>query len=104
VNSGLTHTEAQKFFAGRVDTSQKGNGSSFRNETLNGQPLSVTSDWIVKDLPNEGILRFDYACTLRPQIVVPPLTFRRFRQLLKKLGLKCVEPRPGGMDRHRKQK
>lgn len=74
-----------------LDTSQRGNGSCFRNETMDGQPFEVSSHWIVRELPPRGILRFDFVCMLRPQVDIPPLTMRRFRQLMSKLGLRLAE-------------
>jgi hypothetical protein len=76
---------------GYGDTSQRGNGTCFRNETLNGYPMVLTSEWIMRSLPPSGILRFDFVCTVRPQMNIPALTSRRFCQLLRKLGFKAVQ-------------
>lgn len=50
---------------GRVgDTSQKGNWSCFRNETLNFKtPFIVT---IEADIPKKGVLEFDFMSSRRP--------------------------------------
>jgi hypothetical protein len=50
---------------GRVgDTSQKGNWSCFRNETLNFKtPFIVTTE---TDIPKKGILEFDFMSSRRP--------------------------------------
>ena len=57
------------------DTSQKGNGSNFRNETLNGKPLVPISGgraWIkaLKKATASGVFRFDYVSTTRPVKVI----------------------------------
>uniref|UniRef100_A0A7S1TQ68 EF-hand domain-containing protein n=1 Tax=Phaeomonas parva TaxID=124430 RepID=A0A7S1TQ68_9STRA len=51
------------------DLSQKGNYSCFRNERLNDEPIAITVDW---QLPDEGLLTFDYVSTTRPEGDIEP--------------------------------
>ncbi|KAG5175366.1 hypothetical protein JKP88DRAFT_351489 [Tribonema minus] len=77
--------------SGRSDTSQRGNWHNFRNETLNGAPVRLTSQWLV-DPPRRGRLRFDYVSTRRPRLGARPMSDRRFGWLLRCLGLGSLLP------------
>jgi len=73
------------------DFSQKGNLTGFRNESLDGEPIIITSDWLVRGLPERGILRFDFSSISRPHIDVPSVSERRFRQLCHAIGMKSFD-------------
>ena len=64
-----------------LNTSQKGNGDNFRNESLNGQPITVNETWFTERIPSAGRLRFDYVSTVRPPSAAAPLTIRQFSRL-----------------------
>ena len=49
---------------GLIDTSQKGDGDNWRNETLNGKPWDYDeNDEMASRLPTHGTLEFDYVST-----------------------------------------
>lgn len=64
--SGNKRMEASKLGYGRVgDVSQKGNWSSFRNELLNGEPVTL-SPTFAQPIPLSGKLEFDFSGAGRP--------------------------------------
>ena len=64
--TGNKRMENSKIGYGRVgDLSQKGNWSSFRNEMLNGEPVSL-SPAFAQPLPLSGKLEFDFSGAGRP--------------------------------------
>lgn len=54
-----------------LNTSQCGTGDCFRNATYNAAYLSLDSAWFL-DLPEVGMLRFDYVSPVRPPDGMPP--------------------------------
>lgn len=50
----------------KMDTSQAGNGSNFRNMALRGKPVAASAlDALLMDLPPSGTLEFDYVTLYR---------------------------------------
>jgi hypothetical protein len=73
----------------KCDTSQRGNYSNFRNETMSGIPTAITSSWFA-GCPNAGKLRLDYVSTMRPKQGNWPLSKKRFQSMKDMLGLASV--------------
>ena len=73
----------------KCDTSQRGNYSNFRNETLSGIPMAVTSSWFA-GCPTSGKLRLDYVSTMRPKYGNWPLSSKRFKSLISVLSLESI--------------
>eukprot|EP00605_Chrysophyceae_sp_TOSAG23-4_P001619 GSChrysophyteH1.ASY1.ANO1.1779.1 assembled CDS len=78
-----------------ANTSQKGNGSNFRNE-MKGvwgrqEPIAVDGQWFANP-PNHGELRFDYVSTKRPLVGTLPLASHRLNRLVHKLELQTIIP------------
>jgi hypothetical protein len=73
--AALSVNESKATRAIGANTSQKGNGSNFRNEmqgVVNKQvPIAVDGQWFA-DPPDHGELRFDYVSTKRPLIGTLP--------------------------------
>ncbi|GMF15086.1 unnamed protein product [Phytophthora fragariaefolia] len=85
--------------SGRGDTSQSGNWENFRWATLDGEPILLSSTYILNKLlgpvrertvpallPPPSKLAFYYVCTTRPPRGTKPLSQRRFEQLLDVLA------------------
>ncbi|KDO32465.1 hypothetical protein SPRG_02942 [Saprolegnia parasitica CBS 223.65] len=69
----------------RGDTSQHANWENYRNETLDGQRIVLTTSFF-DSLPQAGRLEFDYVSTRRPPPGAQALSDRRYIQLLKELA------------------
>ncbi|CAM9152488.1 unnamed protein product, partial [Hapterophycus canaliculatus] len=69
---------------GHANTSQHGNWQNFRNAEYQDEPVILTSAWFI-NLPNSGILRFDYVSTSSPDHHLAPLAMHRFQRMLKRL-------------------
>ena len=78
-----------------ANTSQKGNGSNFRNEMkgvwTKQEPIAVDGQWFASP-PDHGELRFDYVSTRRPLVGTLPLSSHRLQRLVKKLELHTIIP------------
>ncbi len=78
-----------------ANTSQKGNGSNFRNEMKGAwgkqEPIAVDGQWFANP-PERGELRFDYVSTKRPLVGTLPLSAHRLQRLVKKLELHTIIP------------
>ena len=78
-----------------ANTSQKGNGSNFRNEMKGAwgkqEPIIVDGQWFANP-PEHGELRFDYVSTKRPLVGTLPLPSHRLQRLVKKLELHTMVP------------
>jgi hypothetical protein len=48
----------------KADTSQYGNWSNFRNQTFRGKYIKLNSEFFL-NLPQTGVLEFDYVCMYR---------------------------------------
>ncbi|KAF0693865.1 Aste57867_15207 [Aphanomyces stellatus] len=73
----------------RGDTSQHMNWENFRNETLDGERLVLTTSFF-NSLPQTGRLEFDYVSTSRPPRGAKALSTRRFEQLVAELAKDVV--------------
>ena len=64
--SAVHRQQISKLHYGRVgDLSQKGNWSSFRNELLNGEPVTITPSF-AQPFPLSGKIEFDFITSDRP--------------------------------------
>ncbi|KAJ8598741.1 hypothetical protein CTAYLR_010723 [Chrysophaeum taylorii] len=72
-----------------VDTSQHGNQSSFRNETLNCQSIRIDDGLLAtsKAEKSGGLLEFDFVSTTRPEADAEPMSELHFHTLLKHLKI-----------------
>ena len=60
---------------GKMDLTQKGNWDNMRNETYNGEPFAYNTNW---EIPESGILEFDYVSTVRPESEAMPMSDYEF--------------------------
>ncbi|KAH8066365.1 hypothetical protein JL722_803 [Aureococcus anophagefferens] len=66
-----------------VDTSQHGNRSGFRNETLDGSAVEICDELLDGLGPSpKGLLEFDFVKMTRPPRTAEPMTRAHFSQLL----------------------
>lgn len=72
--------------AERNDTSQHGNWTNFRNETLNGEAIEITHD-LLSESPYTGILEFDYVSTTRPPTGAEPISPQDFQTVCDVVGI-----------------
>jgi hypothetical protein len=85
--AGNKRMEASKIGYGRCgDLSQKGNWSSFRNELLNGEPVSL-SPAFAQPIPLSGKLEFDFSGAGRPTRDALPVSDVRVVKILMNNGL-----------------
>ena len=73
-----------------ADTSQHGNRSGFRNETLNCKFIEVDTPFLSRLEATTGLLEFDFVDTSRPDAIDPstiPMSNFQFRALLMHLNL-----------------
>ncbi|CAK4697956.1 unnamed protein product [Aphanomyces euteiches] len=70
-------------------TSQHMNWENFRNESLDGEKVVLTTSFF-NSLPPSGRLEFDYVSTNRPPRGTKALSQRRYEQLVKELAKDCV--------------
>ena len=68
----------------RIDTSQKGNWSCFRNETFNGSSRAINNDFF-DPLPLSGRVEFDFVSTARPGAQIAAIRQQRFTTLFQEL-------------------
>ena len=79
----VNRQEASKIGYGRIgDLSQKGNYSCFRNEMFNGQPITMTVNFI-SPMPTSGKLEFDFSGGGRPPREVLVLSDQRIIKILR---------------------
>jgi hypothetical protein len=90
--SAIWAEEVKYMRAQGVDTSQRGNYSNFRNETIGGVPIALTSHWFAS-APSTGKLRLDYVSTIRPKVGLWPLSNSRFESLKTVLELSLIKTR-----------
>jgi hypothetical protein len=80
---GTRRQESSKIGYGRIgDLSQKGNFSCFRNEMFNGEPITLTINF-VSPMPEKGILEFDFSGGGRPPRDVLVLSDARIIKILR---------------------
>lgn len=91
--AALSVNESKATRAIGANTSQKGNGSNFRNEmqgAINKQvPIAVDGQWFANP-PDHGEVRFDYVSTKRPLIGTLPLSSVRLSRMVRKMDLSTV--------------
>ncbi|GMH80133.1 hypothetical protein TrST_g12153 [Triparma strigata] len=75
-----------QFESGRMDTSQRGNWENYRNGTVDGAKVGITSSFFNKAM-GVGKVRFDYVCTTRPKKGTKAMGDGKFTKLLKQVGL-----------------
>ncbi|GMH75764.1 hypothetical protein TL16_g06867 [Triparma laevis f. inornata] len=75
-----------QFESGRMDTSQRGNWENFRNGTVDGSKVGISSSFFNKAM-GVGKVRFDYVCTTRPRKGTKAMGEGKFAKLLKQVGL-----------------
>lgn len=81
-------TRARQGRVGQPDTSQHGNWSAFRNETLDDEPVVLgAAFW--GNIPSIGILEFDFISSSRPPNAFQPLTEPKFLLVLQQVGGAC---------------
>ncbi|CAM9363404.1 unnamed protein product [Pylaiella littoralis] len=80
------HERQHSKFNALTNTSQHGNWLNFRNAEYNRESVVLTTAWFI-NLPNSGILRFDYVSTSSPDYHQVPLPGRRFQRILDRLGM-----------------
>lgn len=90
--SAIWAEEVKYMRAQGVDTSQRGNYSNFRNETIGGVAIALTSHWFAS-APTTGKLRLDYVSTVRPKVGLWPLSNSRFEALKGILELPLIHKR-----------
>jgi hypothetical protein len=85
--AGNKRMEASKIGYGRVgDLSQKGNWSSFRNELLDNEPVTL-SPAFAQPIPTSGKLQFDFSGAGRPTRDSLPVSDIRVVKILMNNGL-----------------
>lgn len=65
-----------------VDSSQHGNRTQFRNETLDGAAVEITDEFLDALKEPKGLLEFDFVKTTRPPAGAEPMTRAHFSQIL----------------------
>merc|ERR1719487_1793578 len=66
---------------GHIDTSQYGDDEYFRNETSNGRPFRLSTNYFL-DMPQTGKLRFDYVNVARPIPGAPAISDAKLKCIL----------------------
>ena len=93
--AALSVSESKAMRVIGANTSQKGNGSNFRNEMKGTwgkqEPIAVDGQWFAHP-PEHGELRFDYVSTRRPLVGTLPLSAHRLQRLVKRLELHTIIP------------
>ncbi|TYZ57806.1 hypothetical protein PybrP1_007488 [[Pythium] brassicae (nom. inval.)] len=88
INASEAAYSAQ-FHAKRTDNSQYGKGNNWRNVSFNRKAIRLTNEFF-QQLPQSGILEFDYVSTVRHEDVLgagpTELTDESLSQLMKQVG------------------
>lgn len=91
--AGLSVSETKATTAVGANTSQKGNGTNFRNEMFGkvnkATHLPVDGQWFA-NAPEHGELRLDYVSTRRPLVGTTPISDARFKRLLTRLDFSSI--------------
>eukprot|EP00602_Paraphysomonas_sp_CaronLab_P006212 CAMPEP_0185022528 /NCGR_PEP_ID=MMETSP1103-20130426/5232_1 /TAXON_ID=36769 /ORGANISM="Paraphysomonas bandaiensis, Strain Caron Lab Isolate" /LENGTH=1416 /DNA_ID=CAMNT_0027554633 /DNA_START=142 /DNA_END=4389 /DNA_ORIENTATION=+ len=83
---------------GRIgDLSQKKNWSCFRNEVMNGIPITITSEQFTP-MPKSGTVEFDFSGCIRPPVPQSAISDLKCTKILVNLALISIDERVAAMD------
>ena len=95
--SCIAVSEAKLCHVVGVDTSQRGNGTNFRNEKYDDAFVTLDGHWFA-GAPMSGILHCDYVSTKRPLSGTLPVSNGRLRKIIQMLGLRRLLPEKERLD------